>query len=77
MTLPVDDPAVVIHDVHSALPDSCLGELGTMQMILCGHPAHVRVCRVLPGEYSDTVEVLVDQLQTLGVVDLVTDRLHA
>jgi len=65
----------VVDDVDRGGAHLVLVELLAVQMVHSGYPADVDVSRVLTGEDAHTVEVLVDQLEALGVLHFVADSL--
>lgn len=67
MQLPVNETFVIIEASDGDLPVFGLIEHRVLEVTLGCDPSDVHVGRVLSGEDANPVEVLVDQVETLGV----------
>ena len=70
MKEPVDEALVVIDAGDGDLPVFGLVEERVLEVTLCRDPSNVDVARVLSGEDAHSVEVLVDQVEALGVEEI-------
>lgn len=51
-------------------------EFFAVKVILCGDPSHVSMSGVLARKYPHSVEIFVDEFQTLSIVYFVANRFN-